>query len=51
MGAKESAVAKSHGQQQEQDMTMPDASFFQVLGSKEMISKPEANYQEEKKES
>jgi hypothetical protein len=49
MGAKESAIAKSHGQQQEQDMTMPDASFFQVLGSKEKISKPEANYQEEKK--
>ena len=41
MGAKESAVAKSHGQQKEQDMTMPDATFFKVLHSKEKISKQE----------
>jgi hypothetical protein len=48
MGAKESAVAKSSGQQQEDDMTMPDAAFFQVLSSKQKISKEEANYQEKK---
>ena len=48
MGTKESAVAKSSGQQQEDDMTMPDAAFFQVLSSKQKISKEEANYQEKK---
>lgn len=50
MGAKESAVAKSSGQQQEQDMTIPDAAFFKVLGSKEKVSKQEADYQDEKRE-
>lgn len=50
MGAKESAVAKSHGQQKEQDMTMPDATFFKVLHSKEKISKQEANYLDERRE-
>lgn len=48
MGAKESAIAKSSGQQQEQDMTIPDTAFFQVLGSKEKISKQKADYQDEK---
>ena len=48
MGAKESALAKSSGQQEEDDMTMPDAAFFQVLSSKQKISKEEANYQEKK---
>jgi hypothetical protein len=37
------AVAKSSGQQQEQDMTIPDIAFFQVLGSKEKISKQKAD--------
>jgi hypothetical protein len=50
MGAKESAVAKSLGQQKEQDMTMPDATFFKVLHSKEKISKQEANYLDERRE-
>jgi hypothetical protein len=50
MGAKESAIAKSHGQQKEQDMTMPDATFFKVLHSKEKISKQEANYLDERRE-
>ena len=49
MGAKESAVTKSSGQQ-EKDMTMPDAAFFQLLDSKEKISNQEANYQDERKE-
>jgi hypothetical protein len=47
MGAKESAVAKSSGQQQEEDRTTPDVTFFHVLSSKRKISKKEANYQEE----
>lgn len=31
MGAKESAIAKSSGQQQEEDRTTPDVTFFHVL--------------------
>ena len=42
MGAKESAIAKSSGQQQEEDRTTPDVTFFHVLSSKRKISKKEA---------
>lgn len=44
MGAKESAVAKSKGSQDEQDMSKPDAAFLQVLYRKKKQSKHEANY-------
>jgi hypothetical protein len=46
MGAKESAVAKSRGPQDERDMSPPDAALLQVLYNKKKISKHEANYVE-----
>ena len=46
MGAKESAVAKSRGPQDERDMSPPDAALLQVLYNKKKISKDEANYVE-----
>ncbi|MDW0140690.1 MAG: hypothetical protein QOK66_03965, partial [Nitrososphaeraceae archaeon] len=46
MGAKESAVAKSRGPQDERDMSPPDAALLQVLYYKKKISKDEANYVE-----
>jgi hypothetical protein len=46
MGAKESAVAKSRGSQDERDMSPPDAALLQVLRNKKKISKDEANYVE-----
>ena len=44
MGAKESAVAKSKGSQDERDMTLSDAAFLQVLKHKKKISKDKAKY-------
>src|ERR671918_2256951 len=46
MGAKESAVAKSRGSQDERDMSTPDAALLQVLYNKKKIEKDEANYVE-----
>jgi hypothetical protein len=46
MDAKESAVAKSRGSQDENDMSPPDAALLQVLYNKKKISKEEANYME-----
>ena len=46
MDAKESAVAKSRGSQDENDMSSPDAALLQVLYNKKKISKEEANYVE-----
>jgi hypothetical protein len=46
MGAKESAIAKSRGSQDERDLSAPDAAFLQVLKYKKKISKDEANYVE-----
>jgi len=47
MDAKESAVAKSRGSQDENDMSPPDAALLQVLYNKKKISKEEANYMEQ----
>jgi hypothetical protein len=44
MDAKESAVAKSRGSQDENDMSPPDTALLQVLYNKKKISKEEANY-------
>jgi len=44
LGAKESAVAKSKGKQDEFDISSPDAAFLQVLHRKKKIPKDEANY-------
>jgi hypothetical protein len=46
--AEESAVAKSTGLQEENDMSMQDTALFRILSSKKKISKSEANYKEEK---
>jgi hypothetical protein len=46
MSAKESAVAKSRGSQDESDMAPPDAALLQVLYNKKKILKDEANYVE-----
>jgi len=46
VGAKESAIAKSTGSQDERDLSPPDAAFLQVLRNKKKISKDEANYVE-----
>jgi hypothetical protein len=46
MDAKESAVAKSRGSQDERDMSPPDAALLQVLYDKKKISKDDANYVE-----
>lgn len=46
MDAKESAVAKSRGSQDENDTSPPDAALLQVLYNKKKISKEEANYME-----
>lgn len=51
MGAKESAIAKSTGHQQEDDMSEPDAALLRVLRSKRKISKKEANYRASQKKS
>ena len=47
MGAKESAVAKSKGSNDETDMSPADASFLQVLHQKKKIPKIRANYSEQ----
>ena len=46
MDAKESAIAKSRGSQDERDMSPPDAALLHVLYNKKKISKDEANYVE-----
>ena len=46
MTPEESAVAKSTGMQEEQDLSIQDASLFRVLSLKKKISKSEANYTE-----
>jgi hypothetical protein len=50
MTPEESAVAKSTGKQEEQDLSVQDASLFRVLNSKKKIPKSEANYQEGKRQ-
>jgi hypothetical protein len=50
MTPEESAVAKSTGKQEEQDLSVQDTSLFRVLNSKKKIPKSEANYQEEKRQ-
>jgi hypothetical protein len=47
---KESAVAKSTGEQDEKDMLMQDAALFRVLSSGKKISKEEAEYREYQRE-
>ena len=49
MTPEESAVAKSTGMQEEQDLSIQDASLFRVLSLKKKISKSEANYTERKR--
>jgi hypothetical protein len=44
---KESAVAKSIGDQDEKNMLMQDAALFRVLSSGKKISKEEAEYRED----
>lgn len=44
MGAKESAVAKSRGPQDESDMSPSDAALLQALRQKKKIPKNKANY-------
>jgi hypothetical protein len=46
---KESAVAKSTGEQDEKDMLMQDAALFRVLSSGKKISKEEAEYREDQR--
>jgi hypothetical protein len=46
---KESAVAKSTGQQDEKNMLMQDAALFRVLSSGKKISKEEAEYREDQR--
>ena len=50
MTPEESAVAKSTGTQEEQDLSVQDASLFRVLTLKKKISKSEANYREGKRQ-
>ena len=47
---KESAVAKSTGEQDEKNMLMQDAALFRVLSSGKKISKEEAEYREDQRE-
>jgi hypothetical protein len=47
---KESAVAKSTGEQDEKDMLMQDAAMSRVLSSEKKISKEEAEYREYQRE-
>jgi mannose-6-phosphate isomerase-like protein (cupin superfamily) len=47
---KESAVAKSTGEQDEKNMLMQDAALFRVLSSGKKISKEEAEYREYQRE-
>jgi hypothetical protein len=49
MTPEESAVAKSTGMQEEQDLSIQDASLLGVLSLKKKISKSEANYTERKR--
>jgi hypothetical protein len=49
MAPEESAVAKSTGMQDEQDLSIHDATLFRVLSLKKKISKSEANYAERKR--
>ena len=46
MEPEESAVAKSTGLQEENDMSMRDAALFHVLTSKKKIPKSDADYRE-----
>ena len=46
---KESAVAKSTGEQDEKNMLMQDAALFRVLSSEKKISKEEAEYREDQR--
>ena len=48
MEPEESALAKSTGPQEENDISMQDAALFHVLNSKNKISKSEAEYTEVK---
>jgi len=50
MEPEESAVAKSTGLQEENDMSMQDIALFRVLTSKKKLSKSEANYRESERE-
>jgi len=42
--------AKSTGMQEEQDLSIQDASLFRVLSLKKKISKSEANYTERRRQ-
>lgn len=44
MGAKESAVAKAKGPQDEGNLSVPDAAFLKMLSQKKKISKDVARY-------
>lgn len=44
MGAKESAVAKSTGEQDRDDMLAPDAAFYRVIETRKKVSKRDAGY-------
>lgn len=46
--AKESAVAKSTGSQDQENMLPQDAAFYRVLASKKKITKQEAEYNRQK---
>ena len=49
MDAKESAVAKSRGSQDERDMSPPDTALLKVLYDMKKISKDDAEYVENEK--
>jgi hypothetical protein len=46
----ESVIAKSTGQQEEEDVAVKDAALYSVLNSKKKMSKPDAGYREQEKD-
>ena len=46
-GIEESVIAKSTGQQEEDDVAVKDAALYNVLSSKKKMSKSEAGYREQ----
>jgi hypothetical protein len=46
----ESVIAKSTGQQEEEDMAVKDAALYKVLNSKKKITKQEAGYREQEQD-
>ena len=45
----ESVIAKSTGQQEEENLALKDAGLYRVLNSKKKITKHEAGYREQEK--